>query len=74
MGYVLDEIWSLPGSVEAPPRRPPRIQRILSDDRWNLSFSIELFKAGDLDAICWDEMDEIHGGTEQFVGFHGILG
>lgn len=29
----------------APPRRPPRIQRILSDDRWNLSFSIELFKA-----------------------------
>ena len=25
---------------------------------------------GDLDAICWDEMDEIHGGTEQFVGFH----
>eukprot|EP00435_Cladocopium_sp_Y103_P009467 s3703_g2.t1 len=29
----------------APPRKPPQIQRILSDDRWNLSFSIELFKA-----------------------------
>ncbi|CAE7400339.1 unnamed protein product, partial [Symbiodinium microadriaticum] len=28
----------------APPRRPPRIQRILSDDRWTLSLQIELFQ------------------------------
>ncbi|CAE7629113.1 unnamed protein product, partial [Symbiodinium pilosum] len=29
----------------APPRRPPRIQRILSDERWNLSLTIELFSS-----------------------------
>ncbi|CAJ1356682.1 unnamed protein product [Effrenium voratum] len=30
---------------KAPPRRPPRIQRILSDERWNLCLSVELFQA-----------------------------
>lgn len=30
----------------APLRRPPLIQRVLNDDRWNLSFTLELYKVG----------------------------
>merc|ERR1719424_2780954 len=37
---------SLPVSVcFAPPHRPPKVRRVLSDERWCLSLTVELFKA-----------------------------